>query len=132
MQKHHKHSHYIIANSEIVGLTPAERLLVAGISRYHRKATPDAAAHPEFEMLPKKDKATVWSLAAILRIADALDREHSSAVRAIDCRLQDGSLQIRARSRKTCRLETLGVTANAQMFRDHFGVDVALAIEREE
>jgi exopolyphosphatase/guanosine-5'-triphosphate,3'-diphosphate pyrophosphatase len=132
MQKHHKHSHYIIANSEIVGLTPAERLLVAGISRYHRKATPDAAAHPEFETLPKKDKATVWSLAAILRIADALDREHSSAVRAIDCRLQDGSLQIRARSRKTCRLETLGVTANAQMFRDHFGVDVALAIEREE
>jgi len=29
MQKHHKHSHYIIANSEIVGLAPAERLLVA-------------------------------------------------------------------------------------------------------
>ena len=131
MQKHHKHSHYIIANSEIVGLTPAERLIVAGISRYHRKATPDPV-HPEYEDLPKKDRAIVWSLAAILRIADALDKEHNSAVRAVECRLQNGSLLLRAVSRKSCRLEALGVTANAAMFRDHFGVDVQLTIDREE
>jgi exopolyphosphatase/guanosine-5'-triphosphate,3'-diphosphate pyrophosphatase len=130
MQKHHKHSHYIIANSEIVGLTPAERLVVAGISRYHRKAVPDTA-HAEFEALPKKDRATVSSLAAILRIADALDKEHNSAVRSVECRLQNGSLLLRAVSRKSCRLEALGVTANATMFRDHFGVDVKLTIEQE-
>jgi exopolyphosphatase/guanosine-5'-triphosphate,3'-diphosphate pyrophosphatase len=130
MQKHHKHSHYIIANSEIVGLTPAERLIVAGISRYHRKATPDPA-HPEYEALPKKDRATVSSLAAILRIADALDKEHNSAIRSVECRLQDGSLFLRAVSRKSCRLEALGVTATAAMFRDHFGVDVKLTIEQE-
>ena len=131
MQKHHKHSHYIIANSEIVGLSPAERLIVAGVSRYHRKATP-GPAHPEYEELPKKDRATVWSLAALLRIADALDKEHNAAVRAVECRLQDGALLLRAVSRKSCRLEALGVTANAAMFRDHFGVDVQLTIDREE
>jgi exopolyphosphatase/guanosine-5'-triphosphate,3'-diphosphate pyrophosphatase len=131
MQKHHKHSHYIIANSEIVGLSPAERLIVAGVSRYHRKATP-GTAHPEFEDLPKKERGTVWSLASILRIADALDKEHNSAVRAVECRLQNGSLLLRAVSRKSCRLEALGVTANAAMFRDHFGVDVQLTIDREE
>ncbi|HEX9204639.1 MAG TPA: HD domain-containing protein, partial [Candidatus Deferrimicrobiaceae bacterium] len=131
MQKHHKHSHYIIANSEIVGLTPAERLIVAGVSRYHRKATP-GPAHPEFEGLPKKERGTVWSLASILRIADALDKEHTSAVRAVDCRLQNGSLLLRAASRKSCRLEALSVTANAAMFSDHFGVDVALSIVRED
>jgi exopolyphosphatase/guanosine-5'-triphosphate,3'-diphosphate pyrophosphatase len=130
MQKHHKHSHYIIANSEIVGLTPAERLVVAGIARYHRKATPDPD-HPEYEALPKKDRATVSSLAAILRIADALDKEHNSAVRNLECRLQNGSLLLRAVSRKSCRMEALGVTANAAMFRDHFGVDVKLTIEQE-
>jgi exopolyphosphatase / guanosine-5'-triphosphate,3'-diphosphate pyrophosphatase len=131
MQKHHKHSHYIIANSEIVGLTPAERLIVAGISRYHRKATPDPA-HPEYEALPKKDRSTVSSLSAILRIADALDKEHNSAVRSVECRLQNGSLLLRAVSRKSCRLEAMSVTANAAMFREHFGVDVQLTIDREE
>jgi len=130
MQKHHKHSHYIIANTEIVGLSPSERLVVAGIARYHRKATP-GAHHPEIEMLPKRDREIVWALSSILRIADALDKEHVGAVRSIESRLQNGSLLIAAASRKSCRLEALSIRNNASMFRDHFGVDVQLAVERE-
>jgi len=102
MQKHHKHSHYIIANSEIVGLAPAERLLVAG-SPATTGRPPGRGVPPGVRDASKKDKATVWSLAAILRIADALDKEHTSAIRTVDCRLQNGSLQIRALSRKSCR-----------------------------
>ena len=56
----------------------------------------------------------------------------SEIVRSVECRLQNGSLHLRAVSRKSCRLEALGVTANAAMFRDHFGVDVQLTIDREE
>src|SRR5665811_343379 len=66
MQKHHKHSHYIIANSEIVGLTSSERQIVAGIARYHRKAIPDAN-HPEFEGLAKREREVVYALSSILR-----------------------------------------------------------------
>ena len=130
MQKHHKHSHYIIANSEIVGLTSSERLIVAGIARYHRKATPDAN-HPEFAGLTKREREVVSALSSILRIADALDKEHSAAIRSIDCRLQDGSLAIRAASKKSCRLEALGVMKVASMFCDRFGVDLKLTIEAE-
>jgi len=130
MQKHHKHSHYIIANSEIVGLTPSERLIVAGIARYHRKATPDEN-HPEFAGLTKREREVVSSLSSILRIADALDKEHSAAIRSIDCQLQDGSLSIRATSKKSCRLEALGVMKIASMFCDRFGVDLKLTIEAE-
>ncbi len=130
MQKHHKHSHYIIANSEIVGLTPSERQVVAGISRYHRKAVP-GASHPEFETLPKRDREIVWALSSMLRIADALDKEHAGAIRSIDCRIQNGSLSIRAAGRKSCRLEALGVMKVASMFCDRFGVDLKLTIEPE-
>jgi exopolyphosphatase/guanosine-5'-triphosphate,3'-diphosphate pyrophosphatase len=130
MQKHHKHSHYIIANTEIVGLSPSERLVVAGIARYHRKATP-GAHHPEIETLPKRDREIVWALSSILRIADALDKEHVGAIRNLDCRLQNGSLVLRAASRKSCRLEALSIRNNASMFREHFGVDVQLAVEAE-
>lgn len=130
MQKHHKHSHYVISNTEIVGLTPSERLVVAGIARYHRKATP-MVNHPELEGLSKRDREVVAALSSILRIGDALDKEHAGAIRSIDCRLQDGTLLIRAASKRSCRLESLGVTNNASMFREHFGVDVQLAIEPE-
>jgi exopolyphosphatase/guanosine-5'-triphosphate,3'-diphosphate pyrophosphatase len=130
MQKHHKHSHYIIANTEIVGLSPTERLVVAGIARYHRKAIP-GAHHPEIETLPKREREIVWALSSILRISDALDKEHVGAIRNLDCRLENGSLHLRATSRKSCRLEALSIKSNASMFREHFGVDVQLAVEAE-
>ncbi|TFH31886.1 MAG: HD domain-containing protein [Deltaproteobacteria bacterium] len=130
MQKHHKHSHYIIANSEIVGLTSSERQIVAGIARYHRKATPDGN-HPEFAGMTKREREVVSTLSSILRIADALDKEHSAAIRSIDCQLQDGSLSIRAASKKSCRLEAMGVMKIASMFCDRFGVDLKLTIEAE-
>lgn len=130
IQKHHKHSFYIIANSEIVGFSPEERLLVACIARYHRKSAP-APDHEEFLSLPKKDRAAVRALASILRIADALDKEHAGAIRGISCQVENGRLTIQARSRTSGRLEGLSLEKNAQMFRDCFGVDVRLQIQAE-
>jgi exopolyphosphatase/guanosine-5'-triphosphate,3'-diphosphate pyrophosphatase len=130
IQKHHKHSFYIISNAEIVGLPENERLIAAHVARYHRKSLPKKE-HIEFEGLPKKDRIVVRRLAALLRLADALDKEHLGAVRGIDCRIRDGALRIVAASRKSCRLETLGFERNAQMFREVFGIDVSLEIRQE-
>ncbi|MBP2674032.1 MAG: exopolyphosphatase, partial [Deltaproteobacteria bacterium] len=130
MQKHHKHSHYIIANSEIVGLSPPERLVVAGIARYHRRAVP-AAGHLEFGALPKREQDIVRALSPMLRIAEALDKESVGALRILDCRLENGVFLIRAASRKTCALEALGIKEGAAVFGEHFGVDLRLTIEPE-
>lgn len=128
MQKHHKHSYYIIANSEIVGLSPAERTLVAHIARYHRKSHP-RADHEEFEGLSKRDRTTVRGLAGILRIADALDKEHDDAIEEISCTLGDGQLVIHARGKTSGRLEGWGMKKNAELFRETFGVDVRLKVD---
>ncbi len=130
IQKHHKHSFYIISNAEIVGLPPAERVVAAHVARYHRKALPKKE-HAEFEGLPKKERTSVRRLAALLRLADALDKEHLGAIRGIDCKMAEGALRIVAASRKSCRLETLGFERNAQMFREVFGIDVTLEIRQE-
>jgi exopolyphosphatase / guanosine-5'-triphosphate,3'-diphosphate pyrophosphatase len=128
MQKHHKHSYYIIANSEIVGLSPAERLLVAHIARYHRKSPP-RADHAEFEGLPKRDRAAVRGLAGILRIADALDKEHADSIEEISCKLGDSQLVIHAKGKTSGRLEGWGMKKNAELFRETFGVDVRLKVD---
>jgi exopolyphosphatase/guanosine-5'-triphosphate,3'-diphosphate pyrophosphatase len=130
IQKHHKHSYYVISNTEIVGLSLADRTIAAHVARYHRKAAPKRE-HAEFEGLPKKERATVRRLAALLRLADALDKEHLGAVRGLDCRMRGNTLKIVAASRKSCRLESHGFERNAQMFRDVFGIDVALEIRQE-
>ena len=79
---HHKHSYYLIMHAEILGLTPDERVVVANIARYHRKSAPDMD-HPNFRELDKVSRGKVRGLSAILRIADALDREHRGKVKEV-------------------------------------------------
>lgn len=70
-QAYHKHSCYIIQNTEIPGLSRNERRITALIARYHRKAVPKML-HPEYAALSMEDRSLVNKLASLLRIACAL------------------------------------------------------------
>lgn len=71
---HHKHSYYLIKNSEVLtGFLPLEREIMALISRYHRKASP-SKKHQEYMALSEQDRFRVQALSAIMRFAVALDR----------------------------------------------------------
>ncbi|MFC4454653.1 Ppx/GppA phosphatase family protein [Deinococcus sonorensis] len=77
---HHKHSAYLIRHAGLRGYDPQQLDRVAQIARYHRKSPPKAS-HPEYAALPPAGQQQVARLAAILRVADALDRSHAQAVR---------------------------------------------------
>jgi exopolyphosphatase/guanosine-5'-triphosphate,3'-diphosphate pyrophosphatase len=82
--QHHKHSYYVIRNSEhLLGFTDHEVELIALTARYHRKSPPKPE-HPEFAALRTEDQDVVRKLAAILRVALALDRGHTGAVASVD------------------------------------------------
>ena len=69
---HHKHSMYLIANSDLFGLSREDMRFVALIARYHRRSPP-RMSHEEFAPLTRAQRITVSKQAAILRVADALD-----------------------------------------------------------
>lgn len=85
-RQHHKHTYYLIKNSDISGLTAEEIEVIAHVARYHRRALP-SKKHDTFETLLPGHKRTVRRLAALLRIADALDRTHFSVVLTVDVKL---------------------------------------------
>ncbi|MFN3603485.1 MAG: Ppx/GppA phosphatase family protein [Leptonema sp. (in: bacteria)] len=71
---HHKHSYYIIKNTEyLLGFTNQELELIACVARYHRKASP-SLKHPEFLILKESEKNLVEFFSGILRIAIGLTR----------------------------------------------------------
>lgn len=76
---HHKHALYLIRNTEFTGLSLSEVNLIALIARYHRKATPQIS-HPDYAALAHEDRLVVCKLAALLRVADALDRVHDQSL----------------------------------------------------
>lgn len=68
---YHKHSAYIIANTEIPGISQNERLITSLVVRYHRKSPPKTL-HKEYASLSMQDREIVNKLSALLRIACAL------------------------------------------------------------
>ncbi len=125
---HHKHSYYLILNSDIMGLTPDERAIVANVARYHRKSAPDPS-HPNFRELDKDARTKVRSLAAILRIADALDREHLGKVKSVraDLDLKARKMTLVVVGEEDRELEEWTVRAKSELLRDVFDLEVVLA-----
>lgn len=125
---HHKHSQYLIEHADIMGVTPDERAIVSNIARYHRKGPPDPS-HPSYRDLSKEARGKVRGLASILRIADALDREHKQKIEsvraAVDRSLGHVTLFLRGESDR--ELEEWAVRAKASLWRDEYDLDVIVA-----
>jgi exopolyphosphatase/guanosine-5'-triphosphate,3'-diphosphate pyrophosphatase len=95
---HHKHSYYVVSNSDMAGFTDRERILIAALCRYHRKSLPNPLHSPYLALSPE-ERNTLLMMIPILRLADNLDRSPEHRIRAVDCRLRDGGavvLQVRA------------------------------------
>ncbi len=124
-RSHHKHSSYLVRWSEIVGLSESERNLISLITRYHRKATP-TPRHPEYMTLTKPERLRVSKLSSLLRIADALDRGHTQAIRNLAIEITDDKLLILARSTTDLAVETSALRSKANLFEDITGLRVKL------
>jgi exopolyphosphatase/guanosine-5'-triphosphate,3'-diphosphate pyrophosphatase len=82
-ERHHKHSYYLIKNGDLRGFDPEEVETLALVARYHRRATP-ARHHDGYRELPRKVRQVVRALAAMLRLAEGLDRSHAQAVTGLE------------------------------------------------
>jgi exopolyphosphatase/guanosine-5'-triphosphate,3'-diphosphate pyrophosphatase len=76
---HHKHSYHLIIHAELLGMTPAERVTIANVARYHRGAEPKMT-HQNYGGLERTMRRRIRRLAALLRIAYGFDRGHVGAV----------------------------------------------------
>ncbi|MFZ5832757.1 MAG: HD domain-containing protein, partial [Planctomycetota bacterium] len=122
---HHKHSEYLIANSEIFGLGRAEMLIIAQIARYHRRSTP-RPSHLNYMALPRESRVVVNKLAAILRVADALARGHARRARELRIERQDDELVLALPGSGDLLLERRSVAAKGDLFEELYGMKVRL------
>src|SRR5579884_370932 len=117
---HHKHSAYLVGNSDMPGFTSQERLVIALLCRFHRKALPQTR-HVAFQALDPESKRTVMSLTPLLRIADALDRGHEQKVRNVSSTVRDGVIQLAIESEREADLEIWAANQAAEAFRLVYG-----------
>jgi exopolyphosphatase/guanosine-5'-triphosphate,3'-diphosphate pyrophosphatase len=128
--RHHKHSYYVVANSDLPGFTDRERLVIANLCRYHRRARP-APVHENFQLLNAEEKRMVALLYPLLRLADSLDRSHDQRVEALECAFRNGSILLRLRSAADTDLEEWAAQRAAEVFQKVYEHPVTLVRLRE-
>lgn len=89
---HHKHGFYLVMSGALPGFTHREQALIALLVRYHRKGTP--AAQGLEAVLAEGDTVRVARLAALLRLAEYLERSKAQRVSDVRCHIGEAYVQI--------------------------------------
>ena len=131
-RSHHKHSQYLIAHSDLFGLTHEDIAVVALVARYHRRAVPNPLTHPDYAALDRDNRIAVSKMAALLRVADALDRNHLQQVRDIACTRDQGQFVISVAGVEDLTIERLAVRDKGNLFEEMYGMIVNLREARAE
>lgn len=124
-RSNHKHAMYLIRNSELFGVGQKEMDLVALVARYHRRATPQPS-HEIFARLPRSERVAVAKLAALLRLAIALNASHGQKIKQIECQLNEKRVLVLTDSVADLSMEQLKLKQVRSFFESIFGTVVVL------
>jgi exopolyphosphatase/guanosine-5'-triphosphate,3'-diphosphate pyrophosphatase len=114
-QDHQQHSYYLISHAGLRGFTTDQVAVVANVARYYRKATP-SVEHENFAQLSTAQRDVVCKLAAILRVADALDRGRRRAVRDVGVEMTKETITFRPRLRGDADVELEAAVRRTKYF----------------
>ncbi len=129
VKSHYRHSYYIVKNLEIVGLNSEEITIVACICLYHSRLVP-SINDEVYRSLSPQNRVLVSKLAAILRLADALDRGHYQKFKDIDIKTDNDELVITIETDKNSDLESWSFKEKSVFFEDVFGIKAVLKKKR--
>jgi exopolyphosphatase/guanosine-5'-triphosphate,3'-diphosphate pyrophosphatase len=117
---HHKHSYHLIVNSELPGFERRQLQILANVARYHRGTRPKRR-HENFSELSPEDQQRVCKLAAILRLALALDRTHQQNVAEVKARVRDDIVRIVIQSQGDTDVDLWAAERKTDLFEKVFG-----------
>jgi exopolyphosphatase/guanosine-5'-triphosphate,3'-diphosphate pyrophosphatase len=126
---HHKHSHYLILHGDLKNFAKSEIAIIANVARYHRKSAP-ATRHKGYAKLSKRARRVVDVGAALLRIADGLDRSHCAVISSVRCRVGRHHVDVAVKSRGDAALELWGARQRMRLFTRVF--DRSISFEHRD
>jgi exopolyphosphatase / guanosine-5'-triphosphate,3'-diphosphate pyrophosphatase len=128
---HHRHSYYLVKNGDLRGFEPEEIETIALVARYHRQGTPKRK-HDGFRDLPRRTRRTIRTLAAMLRLAESLDRSHAQSIGGFELhdRGEDDLLQLRTTG--DAELELWAAARHSAPFERMTGKPLRLEVGRAQ
>ncbi|MEA2312627.1 MAG: exopolyphosphatase / guanosine-5-triphosphate,3-diphosphate pyrophosphatase, partial [Solirubrobacteraceae bacterium] len=122
---HHKHSRYLILNAGLPGFSPRETGLIGQMARYHRKGSPGLG---EFSALAREgDEALLDRCAAVLRVAEQLERPRDQTVHGTRVELRDGAVELCLEHDQDVTVARWAAERQSDIFERAFGRPLRIA-----
>jgi exopolyphosphatase/guanosine-5'-triphosphate,3'-diphosphate pyrophosphatase len=128
---HHKESARLIRERAWRHFAPTEVEVIAQVARYHRKSMPELK-HDEFKALTDWDRGLVQRLAALLRLADSLDRCHGQAVESVRVELRTNQIIFHLQAAGPVWREVKAARQKGDLAMAIFQRDLIFMVEGEE
>jgi exopolyphosphatase/guanosine-5'-triphosphate,3'-diphosphate pyrophosphatase len=119
---HHKHGEYLALNGDIPGLEGRDRAVVGALVRYHNRKSEPASHHVSYSRLDGNDQRITRRLAAILRIAEALDHSHRQRVTNLKTSFQRGAMGLQVTARGDATEDLRDANRSSELFEKEFHV----------
>jgi exopolyphosphatase/guanosine-5'-triphosphate,3'-diphosphate pyrophosphatase len=119
---HHKHGEYLALYGDMPGLEGRDRNIVAALVRYHNRKSITAGHHPGYAALNNADKRIARRLAAIVRVAEALDHSHRQRVTNLHTSFQRGAVALQVDAHGDAAEDLRDATRSAGLFEKEFHV----------
>lgn len=120
---HDRHAAYLVSHGQLRGLTPEEVTILTGVVRWHRRGEPKTSDNLVGD-LTDSQREVVRRLAAILRLADGLDRSRKQLVTNITARIDPAMTLIRIATTGDPELELWGARRKRELFERVYERDV--------
>lgn len=121
LRRHYFYSYRLIISSDIFGFSEDERAVIANIAHYHSKGTP-SNNDPNYAVLTKDQKVVVAKLAALIRLADAIDRSHKQKISDCDIVVKGDEVHIIVTTKEDISLEEWTFADKTDFFQDVYGI----------
>jgi exopolyphosphatase/guanosine-5'-triphosphate,3'-diphosphate pyrophosphatase len=127
-QGYHRHGQYIIANSEMFGFTPTQRVITSAIARYLGKSRPEPTGRT-MRQVPPEDHEHVRRSVVLLRLAVALNQDRASDVLKVRIRVYPKQVLLEVFPGRTgAELELWSLRKESAYFREVFRRDLFVTL----
>ncbi len=120
---HHRHGAYLLLNMALPGFSHREQVILAYLVRYHRKGDIDTS---ELQVvLEADDPVRIARLAALLRLAEYLERRKDQVVQSLRVEISD-SVRVIARTNGAADVEIWDANRSSGLFRKAYGREMQI------
>lgn len=129
-EKHYLNTYYIIKNTGIIGLTEKEMNIIANTAMYQGSIIPSDYDY-NYANLTHKDKMTVSKLSAILKVADALDKNYLQKLQNIKISLSKNRLIFNVFTEVDTIIEQMKLSEVKEFFNEVYGLEIEINKKRK-